>query len=451
MKKRIILAKGNIELLTPALIGSGKKDTTEMDVILDGLQKPFIPATSLVGVLRSHIQLQEEDKNVNHLNRFWGYTDDEDEDKGYQSAISCSDLKCISDSFKITVRDGIAIEGKTGMVKKTAKYDYQVIEPGAVFELRMEVMIKQGDNETFFKRMTSTILDALESGNIYIGAKTNNGLGKIKFTGKGVWEFDFTKKEDVKGWFKWLKNDDTDSLPLAKMSGPFELENQSDRFTVDALFKLKHSFIIRAYSEDPKSPDSVSLRSSDGFVISGSSLKGAIRSRAERILNTLNKNGRELDILDQLFGFAHEETKKKKKGKLRIKETVLNHYKPELQTRIKIDRFTGGTMEGALFDSMPLFSDNSDEKTFNINFVVKDFKPYEAGLLLLILKDLWTGDLAVGGDKNVGRGVFQGIEASIQWDKEPVTLTNKLEIKPRERKKDLETFVDSLVNHVKGD
>ena len=40
--------------------------------------------------------------------------------------------------------------------------------------------------------------------------------------------------------------------------------------------------------------------------------------------------------------------------------------------------------------------------------------------MTLILKDLWTGDLAVGGGKAVGRGVFQGKSAHIQYQKEPV-------------------------------
>jgi CRISPR/Cas system CSM-associated protein Csm3 (group 7 of RAMP superfamily) len=64
MKKQIILAKGKIELLTPALIGSGRAETTEMDVILDSDQKPFIPATSLLGSLKRHIKLAGKDKET---------------------------------------------------------------------------------------------------------------------------------------------------------------------------------------------------------------------------------------------------------------------------------------------------------------------------------------------------------------------------------------------------
>jgi len=81
-------------------------------------------------------------------------------------------------------------------------------------------------------------------------------------------------------------------------------------------------------------------------------------------------------------------------------------------------------MTGALFDSMPLFSRGEEIK--DITITITDYKDYEAGLMLLVLKDLWTGDLAVGGEKNVGRGVFEGISATINWNGNsvPVNLTN---------------------------
>jgi len=35
---------------------------------------------------------------------------------------------------------------------------------------------------------------------------------------------------------------------------------------------------------------------------------------------------------------------------------------------------------------------------------------------------IWTGDLPIGGEKNVGRGVLQGVRATIRWGEEPVQL-----------------------------
>ena len=37
----------------------------------------------------------------------------------------------------------------------------------------------------------------------------------------------------------------------------------------------------------------------------------------------------------------------------------------------------------------------------------------ELGLLLLLLKDLWTGDLPIGGELGIGRGKLKGINATL--------------------------------------
>jgi hypothetical protein len=38
----------------------------------------------------------------------------------------------------------------------------------------------------------------------------------------------------------------------------------------------------------------------------------------------------------------------------------------------------------------------------------------EIGLLLLLLKDLWTGRLPLGGESSVGRGRLRGLEATVR-------------------------------------
>jgi CRISPR/Cas system CSM-associated protein Csm3 (group 7 of RAMP superfamily) len=102
------------------------------------------------------------------------------------------------------------------------------------------------------------------------------------------------------------------------------------------------------------------------------------------------------------------------RGRVRIEETLIENVVREVQTRIKIDRFTGGTIHGALFEMMPLWQMNNDDAV-HIVMTVEDYKDWEAGLFLYVLKDLWTGDLAIGGEKNVGRGVLQGRRAEIRW------------------------------------
>jgi len=54
---------------------------------------------------------------------------------------------------------------------------------------------------------------------------------------------------------------------------------------------IKSSLIVRSYSDRPDDPDSVNIQSGGFYIIPGSSFKGAIRARAEKILYTLGKPG----------------------------------------------------------------------------------------------------------------------------------------------------------------
>lgn len=119
-----------------------------------------------------------------------------------------------------------------------------------------------------------------------------------------------------------------------------------------------------------------------------------------------------------------------------------------IQNRIAIDRFTGGAYQGALFNEQPVFPKESTRVVLNM----KLHKPenYEIGLLLLLLKDLWTNDLPIGGTSSIGRGRLKGIEATLtQYNKgqsEPIGSIRqngeKLEIS---NAKTLKNFVDCLI------
>lgn len=450
MKTGKLILKGTVKLLSPGLIGSGRDERTDMDFIRDSEGKPFIPATSFIGVLRHTIKINCETEK---LKRFWGSSRD---DKYYQSAIYCKDLTLKDGQYKLSMRDGVAIDNKTGRAKENAKFDYEVIEPGTAFDLEIEIdLIK--DHEDFFRRMLATIINTLSGGDLRIGAKTRNGLGRIKLEDYRVYEFDFSKKADI---LRWLKEDF--SRPVNFNMEPLPC-NESGLFRLVADFKIKNSLIIRSYSGDPSAPDAVHIHSSQGPIIPGSSLKGAIRARAERIVNTL---GIDNYIIKNFFGYVEEKKKQMKdeepnvddaekmvtrnktearRGRLIVVETLLPDYPEEVQTRIKIDRFTGGVMEGALLETMPVFS-TKEEKIFRIEMTLENYKPHEAGLMLLILKDLWTGDLAIGGEKSIGRGVLQGIKAEISYDSKKFIIKDSIRDLSEEAKKELQKFVDALLS-----
>jgi len=435
LKGKIIL-EGVIELLSPAIIGSGRDEHSDIDVLRDSEGKVYIPATSFAGVLRHTIKLDDSYKGK--LEYFWGTSKEEQNHQRLrQSSVRIDDLLPV-DKSSVVIRDGVKIDNTRGIAKEGAKFDYEVIEPGARFNLHIEVTL-DGIEDDFKKSMLVTIINLLKEGDIRIGAKTNSGFGRIHLVDEKICIFDFSKKEDV---LRWLKQDFTTVSKLKVENSEFDkFKIIPKTFTISADFVIKNSLIVRSYIFDPDKPDIENIKSNGKPVLPGTSLKGAIRARAERIVKTL---GKPESVISDLFGEVDEKKKLAKKGRITVEETLIDGYPEEVQTRIKIDRFTGGVIESALLETKPLFS-KKDGKVINLKITIRDYKDHEAGLILLVLKDLWTGDLPIGGEKAVGRGVLEGRKAVIEWDGGSSKFVNISDLKEGERNS-LQNFVGALVN-----
>lgn len=423
-----MILKGKIELISPLKIGSHKGDNTDNDVLIDKDGIPYIPATAFIGVLRHYLKIDDK----SYLDKIFGKEREDESKDDNTSRIYCSDLRTNLKENLIEIRDGIEIDSKTGIVKKGAKFNYEIVKKGVEFSFFIELNVYEKDKDESF---ISTIVDILQNGKINLGSKTNTGFGKIKLKEYKYIYLDFNNKLDV---LKWIKKDFSNSVEIK--ANPLIIDDKT--FTINATFSLKNSLLIKSYTSDPKMPDSVHLTSDGKNIISGSSIKGAVRSRARRIINTLGL--REI-IFEELFGDVDLKNKKRaKKGKVQVQEVEIPKFISEMQTRIKINRFTGGTIDGALFESMPIFTDFK-EKVKDVKITLSGYKDYEIGILLLVLKDLWSGDISIGGDKGIGRGVFQGENAEISWGNKSIQLDNDLNKLSTDEKLLLESFVNDLV------
>ena len=83
-----------------------------------------------------------------------------------------------------------------------------------------------------------------------------------------------------------------------------------------------------------------------------------------------------------------------------------------VQTRIQIAPWTQAPASGALFNEQPVRGGGDVEVTLRWRLDRPD--PEEIGLVLQLLKDLWTGDLATAGTQSIGRGRFRGKTATIE-------------------------------------
>jgi len=450
-----IIIHADIINVSPVVIGSGREDIADVEIMRLPDNQPYIPASSFAGALQYYFTSWKiapgsgDDKFSKDGSMFWGSEQKKKEKKDavnnkaitYQSHILFDDLyTCDSKAKKkIVIRDGVKINAKTNTAENKGKYDYEILEAGVTFHLRAEITIRQGMNETGFMKYVEYIESILHDDQFRIGAQNNTGFGKIKCDNFKAWHFKFGEPVNNRvEWFEYLKrlnqqdirqNTYYEIIPAFKPINSKIHENPNQPFCIDASFVIKNSLIIGSYGIDSNDPDKSHLKSwntninEPDNVLSGKSIRGAIRHRALKILNTLEVAEADKIIRD-LFGYVENDKTQKKvemKGRIRIEESFIKNVAEQTQNRIRIDRFTGGTMKNALFNSKPVWKTGTANNV-QINLSIENFKDWEAVLLLHTLKDLWTEDLAIGGEKNIGRGVLTGQNATISVGKKQLIL-----------------------------
>ena len=406
-----VQVEGVLSLKTPLLIGAGKEkdNTTDIHVLRNKKGQPFIPGTSLVGVLR-HLA-DNWDKTATQL--LFGYSDDR-RGEGVQSAICIDDI--LLENAYITVRDGVSIDEYTGVAKDKAKYDYEVVERGAhgTFTMTWQLRQKVVDDLPKWKAFLDDLVKQLAYG-VRIGAMTAKGFGRVNLENAKIKLYDFSQYDDVKAWH-------THKPPKTSYDVKAKERLGDQPFVIEADFALKTSLLVRSrdVSDADRNAkiDVVPMMSGKDYLIPGPSVKGVLRHQAAHILRVLEKSPA---LLDGLMGYSRDDGKKQK-SRFQVDEVYISpdHVAAVKQTRNAIDRFTGSTMDSKLFAEKPLWQKDKTRSAVTIRFAIEDCQDWEAGLALFLLKDLWTGQVALGGDKSVGRGYLTGHHADIRFQKDGV-------------------------------
>ena len=422
-----IIVEGLLELTSPLLISDGlgelnKENDKDTHVLKNENAVPFIPGTSITGVLREYINKQYTKYEVALFGDM----------KNIQSSIVLDDI--ILENAKIIYRDGVRIDHYTGSGIKSAKYDYEAVDVGATGKLKMEMTLRgyHLENSSDIKSniradIINAVLflnDKLKDG-IMLGAMTTKGFGKARMINGNINFYDFANKNDIVAWLnpKYLLLNN--SISILDRKSQFILKSENT-FRINAAFEIKGSLIVRDYEADEEktqdgSPISaIMMRSNNQYIIPGTSVKGVLRHQAEEIFIKLNKD---LTKLDDLMGNSKNNVEKYK-SRLYVDEVTIvdEAIMAVSHTRNRIDRFTGGTMDSALFTTKPLWQRQSGQKSLELNFIIQDATESEAGLALFILKDIWQSKVAFGGEKGVGRGTLNGISANIEYQGKIWTL-----------------------------
>ena len=442
-----ILIEGDLILKSPLLIGDGAGETSDnfrdVHVLKNRHGEPFIPGTSLCGVLCDWLE---------SILPAWTPKIFGDMDK-MQSSLQVEDIAL--KGGEVIARDGVRINGLTGTGENGGKYDFEVVERGASGTLRLLINLRgihvnqnfNGDKNYSLDEIQDVIarlLRRLHDG-IRLGALTSKGFGLVAAENLTASLYDFRDTKDVVAWLTGEKA--THKILPSTEQNVISPKN----FVVDAQFQFNSSFIIRDYdvSADDKAKkiSAVTLKSRKDFVIPGTSLKGILRHRAEYIFAKL---GLDAKTLDDLMG--NSTTDKKIKSRFIVAESYVapEDFSEVEHTRNKIDRFTGGTLQGTLFTTKPAYQKNRGKPTFNFHFEIRNADDAEAGLAIFLLRDLWLGRVALGGEKSVGRGTVSGLSAEINFNGK----TYKLDANGKViggNKSELENFAAALKHFAGGD
>jgi CRISPR/Cas system CSM-associated protein Csm3 (group 7 of RAMP superfamily) len=311
-----IKVKGVLITQSPIHVGGISLDPTiDLALAVDGQSRYYIPGTSLAGALRQWMYSSLGKTSTENL---WGHQDEsraivnktKDLDRPHASFISIEDA--YFDRPGVEIRDGVGINRQSGTAAYGKKFDRAIIPKGVRCSFVMSVEIAaEGD----FSNALDDLLNALCAGEIRLGAAKTRGLGRVKL--EDCQKLTQTLNTRV-GMLQALRD------TIGSSYQPYE--HKPPRQTAQLQIAIKWTPIGAVMVKDAiegNAVDAIPLTSADGeklaLVIPGSSIKGALRSQAERIVRTVlntsaNNNFLEqvkVPIVENLFGAAADKNRQK--------------------------------------------------------------------------------------------------------------------------------------------
>lgn len=432
-----------IEAKTPLNIGSGNKGIKSDSLVLRDINGlPFIPGTTIAGLLRHTLG------------------DDADKYMGSQemgSPLVITEAKMLDGDG--TVLDGILSQdklnspflvnfrqlpirqhakiGDRGATVKGGKFDEEIVLKGTRFCFEMELLSDKDDDPKF-----KDILNTLNSDTFRIGSGSRSGFGEIEVVGS---QCQFKKinleNPEQKEWYlkkssslsEMWQDAETIELETTKSKGwtTYEIQlNPIDFMLFGSGFgndKADMTFVRESFVDWSIKPAMVK-DCEQVILIPASSVKGALSHRLAFHYNKLKKIfaddlpegkkikdfvGKNNEAVKAVFGSEGDSVGGMISNKMRgnvlmsdiiqeatVSSKILNH--------VSIDRFTGGAIDGALFNEETLYAKG---QSFNLKLIVNNdaFKDEDVQTAFEnTLRDLCSGMLPLGGGVNRGNGCFEG-------------------------------------------
>jgi CRISPR/Cas system CSM-associated protein Csm3 (group 7 of RAMP superfamily) len=382
----------------------------------------------------------------------------------------------------------VGIERRTGAAARhaAAKYDVEVLPPGTEFELRLE--LRDGDPVARVEgeRLLAAVLAEWVAGRAHLGGNVARGLGAFDLVDLVCIEIDldqterlmaflgaddpWTTAKPVEGWLQTTLDDATSLITSMKDMREQAQARWNLRETQAAKLPIHHgwvgwSFVLQAtgpfLTHDPTVAETAGFDHAPLLgalgdwthpVLPGSSLRGVVRSHAERIARTLAthqaiknddpvdhfqnhcpacdplaqrraaalplescdsllRNEKRIDenaeikperlcLACQLFGSTRHGSR------LIVEDAAFDGSRGQpvykMMDFLAVDRFTGGGADRLKFDALALW-----RPAFRARLHLVSPEPWELGWLTLVLRDLASGWLRVGFGASKGFGEME--------------------------------------------
>lgn len=439
------LARVVVEADTPIAIGTGREDiVTDAPVVRDVNGLPYVPATSLTGVIRHALRIEKEDKNV-----VFGY---HDKKGGQGSRLILTDAVMIgeegnamdgicnipNDDFyshyiEKNVRQHVRITDKgVADTERYGKFDNEVVYKGTRFVFEMELLSDAPEVEDF-----ENSLKQLYDETFRIGSGTRCGYGKLKVKKREQVTLDMMDAKDRRAYLK----------KSSSLSSPWEFENarvlEEERTSASTgwtKYELKLEpldFMLFGSGMGDDEADNTPMTdivvewneqgkpcfSKQKTLIPATSVKGALAHRtayhfnkrkgifAENLKSKEERNkyvGGCNDAVQALFGASVDDVanKRGKRGNVILSDVIQHDVETKVFHHNKIDYFTGGTIDGALFQEKSIWGKG---KGYELEILVDNNALADEDVKWAFeqsLKDLCEGLLPLGGVTGRGNGVF---------------------------------------------
>lgn len=440
-----------LEAETPIVIGSGRKTMlTDSEILKDYNGLPYIPGTSIAGVIRHALP-------VDLGNKFFGLKDDKN-NKGSEIVFSeakllngsglvidrlCDTVDNFSKRFKnLPKRNHVRISHR-GVAEDHSKFDEEVIYKGCRFCFEIEMVARSSEKE-YASNTFDQVLTEIQKDTFRIGGGTRVGFGKMHPVSIKKRSFDLKKKEELSSYLA------TNSSLEKDYSGWEDFKNNSikDQNWIKYSLTLKPMvFFSFGSGKGDNDVDTVPVKESyvkwDGYngffvenalLIPASSLKGALAHRVAYYYNLKhriyamqipveefeNYTGSNNPAVRMLFGCQKEgegETVQKR-GIAIFNDIFADYPGDKILNHVAIDRFTGGAMDGALYSEKVV--DGKGELTFHTEVLIEklpaiDNNDIDAQTIYKdaieafekALGDIDKGLLPLGGGNGRGHGIFK--------------------------------------------